>query len=140
MAREIKVERCYFALSVELVLGLDCDFEIENTADLEFQPDRIMTTAPCPGFVTLASATLDGADVLGYGLDAFTFSCFNPSNAGPSISPDHRRFAGPSKPTRVVGRYTGLVPPDAIQGVKLPFIVRFSGFTPDTLKAIGSAG
>lgn len=130
------VRRLYFTCSLELTLGEEVEFEVVNTADIEFEPDRFTTTAPTPDFVVLTAVRLDGVDVLERDADAFSFSAFNPDHVGPSIAPDARKLAGPTRPTVIIGRYTGHVPPDMPAGAKVPFAVRFSGFHPETLKKI----
>lgn len=120
---DIKVERYTFSVATPLVIGTASAIDMSNNPDVSIRPQRMTTNAPMVMFVTISDVKVANASVTvgGAALDAFQF---NPNAVGqtldlPTLTPANR--------VRVVGAYTGMVPPGFVVGSTVQFSVSFNG-------------
>jgi len=120
---DIKVERYTFSVATPLIIGTASAIDMSNNPDVSIRPQRMTTNAPMVMFVTLSDVKVANASVTvgGAALDAFQF---NPNAVGqtldlPTLTPANR--------VRVVGAYTGMVPPGFVVGSTVQFSVSFNG-------------
>jgi hypothetical protein len=125
----VKVERYSFSFSpaAALVLGTAsaiASFTAQPSTSIKGQ--RVITNAPSPGFVTLASLQIANVNVfVGTTEDAFSYSSLAQGVMLdlPRLDPQNRATAS--------GNYTGVLPAGFTAGASFTFIITLQG--PSTL-------
>jgi hypothetical protein len=120
---DVKVERYTFAISTPIVIGVLSALDMSGNPDTNFRPQRVTMNAPTVMFATISEIKVANVSttVGGGTLDAYQF---NANAVGqtldlPTITPANR--------VRVLGTYTGFVPPGFVVGSTVTFSAAFTG-------------
>jgi hypothetical protein len=122
MYSESKIERYSFSVNFPLVLGTPDGIDMSLQPDTSIRPQRVVMNAPQPGMITVAEIKVANVSVtVGDQEDAFTYSALAQGVVldMPTLSPSNR--------AKVLGTYTGYVPPGFAAGYAFLFISTFQG-------------
>jgi hypothetical protein len=121
----IKVERYDFSLNNQtgsLALGTPSAIYMSGQPAVTFRPNRLITNAPAPGFVTFDTIMVANvAGTIGQSTDAFTYA---------AVAQDSRLdlpTLSPANVARISGSYTGYTPAGYTVPMSFPFIATFQG-------------
>jgi hypothetical protein len=118
----VKVERYAFALNSTLTLGVASAIDTSGSPDTNIRPQRVTINAPSPGFVTVSEIKVANVSVsVGGTQDAFDYAsaAVGASLDMPTLSPANK--------ARVLGNYTGFVPPGFVGGASYLLAISFKG-------------
>ena len=121
----VKVERYSFSLSpnANLVLGTASNLgTFTQNPSTSIKPQRVVSNAPAPGFVTLNTLQVANVNVfVGGAEDAYTYSAGaqNVVLDLPRLDPQNRATGS--------GAYSGYLPPGFVNGAAFQFILTFQG-------------
>lgn len=122
MYSESKIERYTFSVNYPLVLGTPDGIDASLQPDTSIRPQRVIMNAPQPGMITVAEIKVANVSVtVGDQEDAFTYSALAQGVVldMPTLSPSNR--------AKVLGTYTGYIPPGFTSGFAFLFIATFQG-------------
>lgn len=121
---DAKVERYAFPISQALTIGTGVAINLVGNPTVHIRPQRVVMNAPCPMFALIT--TIQVANVLvtvGPGsVDASDFS-----NVAVGTSMDMPTLT-PANAARVIGTYSGLIPPGFTNGFVTVFTANFIGW------------
>lgn len=118
----VKVERYGFAVNQTLTLGVAVAIDASGQPDTNIRPQRVTMNAPSPGFATITEIKVANVSVsVGGTQDAFDYSAQAVGSHldMPTLSPANR--------ARILGNYSGFVPPGFAGAASYVFCVSFKG-------------
>lgn len=118
----VKVERYAFAVNQTLTLGVAVAIDASGQPDTNIRPQRVTMNAPSPGFITITEIKVANVSVsVGGTQDAFDYSAQAVGSHldMPTLSPANR--------ARVLGNYSGFVPPGFAGAASYVFCASFKG-------------
>lgn len=103
---KVQVERYAFAINAALVLGTASAIDASNSPDVTIRPQRVTMNAPATGFVTISELKVANVSVsVGGTQDAADYA---PNAVGSTLD---MPTLSPANKARLLGNYTGFVPP-----------------------------
>lgn len=119
---QVKVERYAFAVNQTLTLGVAVAIDASGQPDTNIRPQRVTINAPSPGFLTISEIKVANVSVtVGGTQDAFDYNALGVGQAldMPTLSPANR--------ARILGNYTGFVPPGFAAAAAFTMCASFKG-------------
>jgi hypothetical protein len=122
---DIKMEEYEFSVSKKIILGHASLIEITSSPDTMFRPKLASSNVPSPGFILLEDIFIANVSVMvGGGItDAFHYNVASPTPVDWPTLDTMTRF-------RLVGKYTGLIPPGFTPEAEFDFTFRCMGPAP----------
>jgi len=117
-----KIERYSFSINQDIVLGTAQALELSGQPDTTIRPQRVTMNAPQPGFATIAEIKVANVSVtVGGDEDAYDYNALAVGSTldMPTLSPANR--------AKILGNYTGFVPPGFVGGSDYKFTASFKG-------------
>jgi hypothetical protein len=121
---DVKIERYTFSLNqvITMTTGTPVAIVMSDQPDTALRPQRVITNAYIPGMFLLTEIKVANVSVTGGDQeDAFTYSALAQGVVldMPTLSPSNR--------AKVLGTYTGYIPPGFTSGFAFLFIATFQG-------------
>lgn len=119
---QVKVERYAFAVNASLLLGTASAIDASGQPDTNIRPQRVSINAPGPGFIFVTEIKVANVSVsVGGTQDAWDYNANGVGQAldMPTLSPANR--------ARILGNYSGFVPPGYAAGSAYTMCASFKG-------------
>lgn len=119
---QVKVERYAFAVNQTLTLGTAVAIDASGQPDTNIRPQRVTINAPSPGFLTISEIKVANVSVtVGGTQDGWDYNALGVGQAldMPTLSPANR--------ARILGNYTGFVPPGFAAAASFTMCASFKG-------------
>jgi len=119
---KVQVERYAFAINAALVLGAASAIDESNSPDVTIRPQRVTMNAPSTGFVTISELKVANVSVsVGGTQDAADYA---PNAVGSTLD---MPTLSPANKARLLGNYTGFVPPGFAAAAAYTFCCSLKG-------------
>lgn len=118
----VKIERYAFAVNATLTLGTASSLDASGQPDTNIRPQRVSINAPAPGFLLVTEIKVANVSVsVGGTQDAWDYNANGVGQAldMPTLSPANR--------ARILGSYTGFVPPGYAAAASFTMCASFKG-------------
>lgn len=119
---KVQVERYAFAINAALILGTASAIDESNSPDVTIRPQRVTMNAPSTGFVTVSELKVANVSVsVGGTQDAADYA---PNAVGSTLD---MPTLSPANKARLLGNYTGFVPPGFAAAAAYTFCCSLKG-------------